>query len=203
MLNVHQRKKLYGILTTLFSYPDEELEAFLESEEPAVAARLLEAPPPPRLPAAGRRENLETDYTGLFINRLGGAPAPPYGSVYLEEERAMLMGQTTVQVAEAYQAQGLSLTGSSDPPDFLPTELEFLYYLVEQEEQALQRGKISAAREAARRQADFCRELLHPWIPGFCKRIEQEPQTSTFYRWTADLLLRFCRCEQAWLERQG
>ena len=201
MLNVHQRKKLYGMLTTFFSYPDEELDNLLQGEGPAEASRLLDAPPLPTLAAPASREELETAYTSLFINRLGGAPAPPYGSVYLEEERAMLMGQTTLQVAEAYQERGLSLTGSSEPPDFLPTELEFLYYLVEQEEQALQRGEVPAAREASRRQADFSRELLHPWIPAFCRRIDEDAETPPFYRWAADLLLRFCRQEQAWLER--
>lgn len=78
MLNVHQRKTLYRFFTTLFSYPDEALEAALGQDEAAAAAQLLDAPPPP-LPDADLRRELETAYTGLFINRLGGAPAPPTG----------------------------------------------------------------------------------------------------------------------------
>lgn len=111
------------------------------------------------------------------------------------------MGQSSLHVAEAYRTQGLSLEGGGEPPDFLPTELEFLYFLVEQEEQALQRGEVNAAREATRRQADFCRALLHPWIPEFCRRIEEDPQAAPFYRWSATLLERFCQQERQWLEQ--
>jgi TorA maturation chaperone TorD len=113
------------------------------------------------------------------------------------------MGQSTLQVAEAYRAEGLSLEGSGEPPDFLPTELEFLYYLVEQEEQALGRKDAAAARALLGRQASFCRTLLHPWMPAFCGRIEADEQTQPFYRWAAGLLREFCRRELEWLERAG
>jgi putative dimethyl sulfoxide reductase chaperone len=130
MLHVSERKRLYAFFARIFSYPDQELTAKLRQSEAAEAGRLLPAAPaPPALDAS--TVELETAYTDLFINRLGGAPAPPYGSVYLERDER-LMGQTTLHVAEAYRSEGLSLEGSGEPPDFLPTELEFLYYLVEQ-----------------------------------------------------------------------
>jgi TorA maturation chaperone TorD len=111
------------------------------------------------------------------------------------------MGQTSLQVAETYRAEGLSLEGSGEPPDFLPTELEFLYYLVEQEEQALGRRDLPAARKAVEQQAGFCRTLLHPWATSFCDRIEADGQSHPFYRWAAGLLREFCRQEREWLER--
>jgi TorA maturation chaperone TorD len=199
MLHVSERKKLYAFLARLFSYPDQELAAVLQGDKAAEIARLLpDAPAPPALGSS--TVELEVAYTDLFINRLGGAPAPPYGSVYLEGDQR-LMGQTSRLVAEAYRAEGLSLEGSGEPPDFLPTELEFLYYLVEQEEQALGRRDLAAARTAVEKQASFYRTLLHPWMPAFCDRLEADEQTHSLYRWGAGLLRAFCRQEQEWLAK--
>jgi TorA maturation chaperone TorD len=199
MLHVSERKQLYAFLARLFSYPDRELTAKLRQNEAAEIGRLLPAASAPPAIDASTVE-LEVAYTDLFINRLGGAPAPPYGSVYLERDER-LMGQTTLHVAAAYRAEGLSLEGSGEPPDFLPTELEFLYYLVEQEEQALSRRDLAAARTAVEHQASFCRTLLHPWMPAFCDRLEADGQTHPLYRWAAGLLREFCRQEQEWLAR--
>jgi len=199
MLHVSERKKLYAFLARIFGYPDRELAAALRQGEAAVAGRLL--PAAPTLPALDTSTvELEVAYTDLFINRLGGAPAPPYGSVYLERDER-LMGQTTLHVAEAYRSEGLSLEGSGEPPDFLATELEFLYYLVTKEEDALGRKDIAAAREALRRQADFCRALLHPWIPLFSRKLAEDEEGHPCYRWGGRLLEEFCRMENDWLER--
>jgi TorA maturation chaperone TorD len=199
MLHVSERKRLYAFLARIFSYPDRELTAALQEGEAAeVGSLLLTTPAPPA--TLSSTVELEVAYTDLFINRLGGAPAPPYGSVYLERDER-LMGQTSLHVAAAYRAEGLSLEGSGEPPDFLPTELEFLYYLVEQEEQALGRRDLAAARKAVEHQTGFCRTLLHPWMPAFCDRIETDGQTHPLYRWAAGLLREFCRSERAWLAK--
>jgi len=199
MLHVTERKALYAFLAALFSYPDRELLDRLQREEAAAMARLLPAVSPPPAPESTLLE-LEVAHTDLFINRFGGAPAPPYGSVYLEQD-ARLMGQTTLHAAEAYRGQGLSLDASSEPADYLPTELEFLYYLVDQEEGALDRRDPAAARTASEHQARFCRTLLHPWIPAFCDRLEADTQVHPLYLWGARMLREFCRQEQEWLDR--
>jgi len=199
MLHVSERKRIYALLAQLFSYPDGELSAALQQGAAAELAGMVPAvPPPPAVNGAGTE--LETAYTDLFINRLGGTPAPPFGSVYLDPDQR-LMGQTTLHAAEAYRSEGLSVDAGGEPPDFLPTELEFLYYLVEQEEQALARRDLAAARTAAEHQASFCRTLFHPWVPAFCDRIEQDAQAHPFYRWSATLLRQFCLQEQSWLDR--
>jgi len=199
MLHVRERKNLYAFLAALFSYPDDELIDRLHRGEAAEMSDLLPAVDPPPEPAATTLE-LQVAYTDLFINRFGGAPAPPYGSVYLEQD-ARLMGQTTLHVAEAYRGQNLSIEGGSEPPDYLPTELEFLYYLVEQEEAALGRRDPAAARTAAEHQARFCRTLLHPWVPVFCDRLEADDRVPPLYLWGSRLLRAFCRLEQEWLDR--
>ena len=200
MMNVSERKQLYAFFATLFSYPDEELSAALERGEGIRAAGLFpEARQPPKLAGETQVEELQVAFTELFINRLGGAPAPPYGSVYLEGGER-LMGVSTQSVAAAYSGEGLSVDGSVEPADYLPTELEFLYFLVEREEEALGRGDVEEARSTVRKQADFCRALLHPWTPEFCRRIRDDRDAHPLYVWGAGLLERFCECERNWLE---
>jgi TorA maturation chaperone TorD len=197
MLHISERKRLYAFLARLFSYPDRELMAALQQGEAAEVGRILpEAPAPP--PAGSTVVELEVAYTTLFINSLGGALAPPYGSVYLDLDQR-LMGQTSRQVAEAYRAAGLALEGSGEPPDFLPTELEFLYYLVEMEERALNGRDLTAARTALSQQARFFLTLMQPWLPTFCARLEADQQTHPLYRWGAGMLGEFCRQEREWL----
>lgn len=203
MLHVSQRKLFYAFLSGLFNYPDEELLSSIDRGEGVRLSGLLpECPEPPALEEKGNAllEELQVAFTDLFINRLGGAPAPPYGSIYLEAEKR-LMGVSTLSVAEAFRGEGLSVEDSVEPPDYLATELEFLYFLVEQEEEALGRGEVEAARTAVRKQADFCRALLHPWMPEFCRRITQEQKAHPLYRWGAVLLERFSEVERDWLER--
>ncbi len=202
MLHVTQRKKLYALLSALFTYPNSEVLPNLGEYDSAELQRFF--PGCPLMPPVNEilLPELEASYTDLFINRLGGVPAPPYGSVYLEQE-PRLMGASTQQVLAAYQKAGLALEGSPEPPDHLPTELEFLYFLVEQEELALHKGKVETAREFLQQQQSFFQELFTPWIPRFCENILQETIAHPLYRWGACLLREFADSEQKWLNAAG
>jgi TorA maturation chaperone TorD len=199
MLHVYQRKKLYALLSALFSYPTSELQGELAEWDAGKLRELFPECPP--CPAVDEKllPELETAYTDLFINRLGGVPAPPYGSVYLEQE-PRLMGSSTEQVLAAYQKAGLTIEGSPEPPDYLPTELEFLYFLVDQEEEALQKKKLEAAREALGRQKGFLQQLFSPWAMLFCEKVLEEANAHPLYRWGACLLREFIASEHKWLE---
>jgi TorA maturation chaperone TorD len=61
---------------------------------------------------------------------------------------------------------------------------------VECEEEALGRGDVEGARSAVRKQGDFCRALLHPWVPEFCRRIRDDRDAHPLYTWGAGLLER-------------
>ncbi|TRO78326.1 molecular chaperone TorD family protein [Desulfuromonas acetexigens] len=201
MLHVSERKQLYRFLAGLFAYPDQELVTALARGEAAEAVRLTgfeEAPPV--LAEDDPLAELEAGFTDLFINRLGGVPAPPYGSIYLEQA-GILMGASTLKVLDAYRREGLSLEGSGEPPDYLATELEFLYYLVGQEEEALQQRQVEAARDFSLKQRAFVSELLSPWLPVFCRRLEAAPGGHPLYLWGGRLLQRFGELEEDWLKR--
>jgi len=201
MLHVSERKQLYRFLAGLFAYPDPELVAALARGEGMEAARLTGInDTPPTLPDDEPLADLEAGFTDLFINRLGGVPAPPYGSIYLEQA-GILMGASTLKVLDAYRREGLSLEGSGEPPDYLATELEFLYYLVGQEEEALQERQVETARDFSLKQRAFLSELLMPWLPVFCRRLETAPGGHPLYRWGGRLLRRFGELEEQRLER--
>ncbi|WP_432822819.1 TorD/DmsD family molecular chaperone [Trichloromonas sp.] len=200
MLHVSERKLLYRFLAQLFAYPDPQLIDALARGDAEEAARLTGIEAPPALLEDDVLLDLETGFTSQFINRMGGVPAPPYGSLYLEQD-GILMGQSSLKVLEAYRAEDLALEGGGEPPDYLATELEFLYYLVGQEEEALARRDVEGARDKTVKQRAFVSELLGPWVPVFCGRVETDERAHPLYLWGCRLLERFCAMEQDWLER--
>ncbi len=200
MLHVSERKLLYRFLAQLFAYPDPQLIDALARGDAEEAARLTGIEAPPALLEDDVLLDLETGFTSQFINRMGGVPAPPYGSLYLEQD-GILMGQSSLKVLEAYRAEDLALEGGGEPPDYLATELEFLYYLVGQEEEALARRDVEGARDKTVKQRAFVSELLGPWVPVFCRRVETDERAHPLYLWGCRLLERFCAIEQDWLER--
>jgi TorA maturation chaperone TorD len=188
MLENSQRQDLCRFFAGAFNYPDLALVANL-AEEVAKVASLLAVDHPQFEPFPSLAE-LEVSYTELFISRVGGVPAPPYGSVYLEPEK-QLMGQTTLCALRAYQGEGLSHGEGGDPPDFISTELEFLYYLIGQEMTAVAQGRLEDARILRQKQADFANTLLLPWVDQFCTRINEAAGVAAFYHWSADMLKEF------------
>jgi len=74
-------------------------------------------------------DELEVEYSRLFLGP-GLAIVPPYESVMLDGEPdsrfGPLWGPSTLAVRQAYRdAEFIELPGS-EPPDYLPTELEFM-----------------------------------------------------------------------------
>ena len=97
------------------------------------------------------------------------------------------MGPSSLRVVQSYQEAGL-VVDSPEPPDFLATELEFLYFLAEREENGTE-------AEAAPARTVFFTELLLPWMAPFCQRLTAATP-HPFYGWAAALLLAFCRQEE-------
>jgi TorA maturation chaperone TorD len=199
MLQLARRKALYQDLAALFNYPGDELMVLLQAADKwSFAAEHFGASFPENFSGLSRIA-LEESYTALFDAGLGGAVAPPYGSVYLDQP-GLLMGHSTQQVAVCYAEAGLRLDGAVEPADFLPTELEYLYYLVDREERALKAKDLSTARQMTHRQRQFLSTWLLSWLPEFVARLEARPQIP-LYPWAARLLLAFCRAELDWLQR--
>lgn len=193
MLENHQRQDLYRFFARIFSYPDHSLIEDLAAEV-ATAAGLLSVDPPVFV-LSPLLSDLQVGYTELLISKHGGVPAPPYGSVYLEEA-GQLMGQTTLCVLQAYEGEGLSHEEGGEPPDLISTELEFLYYLVGKEIAALSEDDLATAHTYRQKQVNFCHSLLQPWVKQFCQRVLQVESADPLYRWSAEMLLSFCCSEE-------
>jgi len=197
MLHVRQRLQTYRFFASLFRYPEVALLQEIDSEKIAEIASWLQCASHEFAVEERLLETLQENYTGLFVARPGGVPAPLYGSVYLDD--GQLMGESTLQVADHYRARGLSIGDDGEPPDFLSTELEYLYYLVEQEVEGLALRQLDKVREMTGAQQDFISNLLLPWLEPFTGRLQV--QGAGLWSWGASALLAFIRQESAWLGR--
>lgn len=134
-------------------------------------------------------EDLLVDYARLFVgpNEL---PAPPYGSVYLDKG-GTLMGESTARIMDFYKAEGLSLAENyQNLPDHITAEMEFMYYLIYREVEALERNDKEKASHFLSRQESFLSTFLEPWIAPFCEKIGEGTENE-FYRVLAGCLAVF------------
>lgn len=142
-------------------------------------------------------EELAVDYAKLFVGPFE-LKAPPYGSLYLDQGHR-LMGDSTMEVIQAYQKMGLSIDDEfTELPDHIAVELEFMYYLVYREVAHFDCSCTEAGQRHMKAQQEFLGEFLLPWIPPFCERIGQGTETA-FYRALADCVSVFSRGDMVYL----
>jgi len=104
-------------------------------------------------------EDLQVEYTRLFINGAPHVVAPPYASVYLEKS---LQGKYAEDILSHYHSLGYSLTTKADFPDNLIHQLEFLSFLAEDNNQQAEE--------------DFLTRFFQPWYPIFSKLVKEGSQ---------------------------
>lgn len=110
-------------------------------------------------------EQLQIEYTRLFINAAPAVIAPPYSSIYLDQE-GNLYGPSAVWVKQFYHQHGFDLAGEGDIPDHLALELEFLALLIDE-------GEENAAEQ-------FLNHHFRKWFPLFSERV-LNGSTNQFY----------------------
>ena len=102
-------------------------------------------------------EDLQVEYTRLFINGMPHVVAPPYGSVYLEKS---LQGKYAEELLLYYRSLGYTLSKKADFPDNLIHQLEFLSFLAEDNNQQAEE--------------DFLLRFFQPWYPRFSKLVKKD-----------------------------
>jgi TorA maturation chaperone TorD len=156
----------------------QELEAALvelESEARKTAARMKKD-----CLAANSQSELKVDYAQLFIGPFM-APAPPYGSVYLEDKRR-LMGASTVDVRQHYLTLGLDLSPDfKEAPDHITAELEFMHVLINQGMEAIAVSDGQLLSESMHHQRIFLEKHIGAWITAFADKIAEHAKTD-YYR---------------------
>jgi len=144
--------------------------------------------------AVSEREAAAADYVRLFIVTRDGVTAPLYASWYLD---GALLGPSKDWVEREYLAEGVALADDAEQPaDYLPCELEYLYFLGRHERAAeltSDEPALQAARSAQRR---FLEEHLLRWLSGFL-RDARAAAPGPFYAAALDLLERFTSEERA------
>ncbi len=173
------RRELYGLLAELFSFPTRELGEAISHGALAHSIHAVVRSLPYEL--AFDREgfevhvdpiDLEAEYIRLFDLPGGGKTCPLYTGVYTPSRR-----DSMEEILRLYRHFGVTLASQGrDLPDALPTELEFLQYLVLREAAA-----DSVSSEQSRTaQLDLLQRQLRPWAEATAPRL-QSRQPGPFY----------------------
>jgi TorA maturation chaperone TorD len=190
------RAESYRLLGTCFSAPRRDewerdrvgrtLANVLDALDPDGEAAALAAALDDALGEADALA-LEVDHAALFVGPFA-LKAPPYGSVYLDDDHA-LMGDSTLGAARCYAAAGLTLT-LQEPADHVAIELEFMAYLAALSARAVEGGDPGRAEQFRDAQHRFLTEHIGAWAPAFCAAVLRGAETR-FYRTLARCLLVF------------
>jgi TorA maturation chaperone TorD len=173
------RGDCYRFLSACFYQPERDL--FLKEDLFRNLASQTEQVCPAASAAAGElekafsecsEEQLTVDYARLFVGP-HELLAPPFGSVYLDGERKV-MGNSTLEVIEIYEAQGIVMDSEfKNLPDHITAELEFMHYLIHKETKALQMSDITGTLAFLKIQEHFLNRHLKRWIPPFCDNMKR------------------------------
>ena len=181
------RRDAYKLLAECYYLPDERLMETLHGVEksrcglyPEIAGILA---------ATADAESLIVDYSRLFVGPYGML-ASPYGSMYLEDKN-QVMGDSAIDVRSRYGEEGLHVA-LKEAPDHIAIELEFMYFLLLKELEAI---GISDSRTAAgyrKKQKEFLEAHLGAWVFEFADNVESNAQTE-FYKDLARLTRSFVK----------
>jgi TorA maturation chaperone TorD len=185
LANVCQRAARYKLLSDCYYLPDHELVQKIADAaltDPLFAELASHAPPALDL------EALRIDFAALFVGPYG-LLAPPYGSVYLEDNR--VMGDSTIDVGNCYASEGLDIT-IKDAPDHIAVELEFMHFLAIEQMEAVRYANLQAIQRYQQKQYSFLQTHLARWLPKFTENVQKNAQTA-FYRDLARITAIFVR----------
>ena len=193
---MNERCECYNVLASCFYLPEKEL---LIREKPVdrLTSSLQHVCPDAaqhsvKMGKALLRysnEELSIAFSKLFVGPFG-LRAPPYGSVYTDEDRR-IMGDSTVEIQKFYSQAGLTIRDDfNELPDHIAIELEFMYYLIFKEIKSLENSQNDLALECVRNQDIFLNKFLCRWVATFCKNI-YEGTENEFYRSLANCVQTF------------
>ena len=120
-------------------------------------------------------EEVQYEYTRLFVNGYPKTACPPYESVYRE---GTMLGESAMDVYLIYQDWGLEVS-EEEAGDHLAVMLEFLYYLASLREVADDEEKLEAVEEAIE---GFWKDHLQPWLPQFAGDLMENAEMPFYTR---------------------
>lgn len=180
------REDAYRLLAACFYPPSPEL---IEEKCCATLATLLETVAPDaaqyasEATVAGSNSSLEAlavEHARLFIGPFQ-LVAPPYGSIYLDDTKAV-MGDSTSKVAAFYHNCGLKLAEDfHELPDHFAVELEFMSFLAFKQREAEVSGDSNEVARITSLQQEFLGRFLMPWLEPFTSAVINDAE-APFYK---------------------
>lgn len=126
-------------------------------------------------------ENLQVEYTHLFITAFPKVPAPIFRAFYSDKE---LFGKSTLAIMDIYQQYNFHVDKTmKEPPDHLAIELEFVYRLIEN-------------NEAISEQLDFIKNEILIWIDDFRAKVEEAAQ-EPIYPFLINVITNYLKKDQS------
>ncbi len=176
---VCQRADNYKFLSDCYYLPDEGLMQKVVdiSQTDSCFVKLSSCVPP-----LAELESLKIDFSRLFVGPYK-LLAPPYGSVYLEDGK--LIGDSTMDVREWYEKEGLDIV-IKDAPDHITMELEFMYFLITKQIEAIKDSNPQDVQSYLQKQSSFLQVHLARWLPGFAENVQQNAQAKFYVQLSAE-----------------
>jgi len=196
LLLARSRADSYKLLSQCYFLPDENLLAAVNGIEVQVNnmwQELLE-----KAPELDRIKSLEVDYSKLFLGPFR-LLAPPYGSVYLDSG-GRVVGESTINIRNFYLDEGIDIN-IKEMPDHIAIELEFMYYLINKEINAINDGNDDRLGKSRNKQLYFLNEYVCCWISQFCRKVRDNSKTD-FYKYLSELTETFVLNDLAFLEQE-
>lgn len=193
------RSDAYRLLAACFYEPEKEM--FLEENLCANLAGILNTLSLPGAESCGimeedlknrEQQELLVEYSALFLGPFS-PPAPPYGSVYLEEGRRF-MGDSTMEAQKIYAEAGVKHE-AEEFPDHIAIELEFMSFLEQRIAQAMSEANQADLADFSEIRNRFFTRLLAPWTALFGKAIVDHAQIP-FYHALGECLIGFIDAEK-------
>lgn len=140
-------------------------------------------------------ETLLVDYTRLFMGPMEPL-AKPYGASWLNQT-FQSEDNPHMAVLDIYGAGGFEIdAGFQELPDHIAVELEFLYLLIFNGNQAIQSNDSETKAEIDALKQRFLSDNLGSWIAPFGAAVTKHAQTS-FYSILAEFTESFVRFESS------
>ncbi len=190
LLHENARAEAYKFLSECYHVPDEKLLRALESLGKSTKGSFV-SELSKNVPAVDGLELLKIEYARLFLGPFK-VLVPPYGSVYLEDERRV-MGESTIDARKWYEGEKLDIL-LKEVPDHIAIELEFMYFLVFKQMEAIRNSDSGTAGNYLEKQRSFLKAHLIKWVPEFADRVIDNASLA-FYREVAKLTKEFILLE--------
>ncbi|MCQ9207807.1 MAG: molecular chaperone TorD family protein [Omnitrophica bacterium] len=171
-----ERADSYKLLSECYYLPDQKLIRTLSGLKESRVALYSEITK--YVPEINEIESLKVDYSKLFVGPYK-VLAPPYGSVYLEDGRRV-MTDSTIDVKNWYRRERLNIV-FKEAPDHIAVELEFMYFLIVKQMQAVRDSDYKGATSYLKKQSAFLNTHLGRWVPVFAEKVEKNAKTM-FYQ---------------------